>query len=264
MKNDALTSDATARFSYSGNLADQALPELLFKISQYKVPGVVAIRSKQIIKQIFVREGKIIFATSNAPEDHLGEFLFRCGKISRIDYDRSVELLSKNKGKWQGEILIDMKAISKEELPWAVRSHQQAIVWSVFNWFEGEVTFSIGSFRQSKPIQLDVPIPRAILDGVRNIHNAKKVISLLGSRHTVLIPESNSLLEIEMIGADEKEREIMKRVDGKTTLYDLCANAPYPAQETAKILYGLYTLRLLKREESRGIHILSTLPVAGF
>jgi len=255
---------ATGRFFYSGNLVDQPLPELLFKISQYKVPGVLAIRNKQIIKQIFIRDGKIIFAASNAPDDHLGEFLFRCGKINRIDYDRSGELLSKQKGKWQGEILIEMKAISKEELPWAVRSHQQAIVWSVFNSFEGEVTFSIGTFRQNKPIQLDLPIPRAILDGVRNIHNAKRVISYLGSRNTILVPESNSLLEIEMIGADEKEREIMKRVDGKTILYDLCANAPYPAHETAKILYGLYTLRLLRRQEPEGIHILSTLPVAGF
>jgi hypothetical protein len=103
-----------------------------------------------------------------------------------------------------------------------------------------------------------------ILDGVRNIHNAKRVISYLGMRNTIFEAEEHALLEMEMIGADEKERELFKRVDGKTTLYDLCANSPYPPQETAKILYGLYTLKLIRKKESEGVHIVSTPPSPGF
>ena len=256
--------EGSPKFSYSSNLSDHTLPELLYKIAQYKVPGVLTFRNKNIVKQVFFRDGKITFAASNAPDDHLGEFLFRCGKISRIDFDKSVELLSRQKGKWQGEILIEMKAISREELPWAVRSHQQAIVWSLFNWFEGEVNFNIGTFREGRPIMLDLPIARTILDGVRHIQNAKRLISHMGSRNTVLEAEPNALLEVELIGADEKEREVLKRVDGTTTLYDLCANAPYPPHETAKILYGLFTLRLVQRKEAEGVHIVSTLPAADF
>jgi hypothetical protein len=156
-----------------------------------------------------------------------------------------------------------MKALSREELPWAVKSHQQMIVWSLFNWFEGDVTFHIGNFKD-KPIQLDLPTPRAILDGVRNIHQAKRVISFMGARNTVLEAEQNALLNIELFGADDKEREILRRIDGKTTLYDLCANAPFPAQETAKILYGLYTLKLIHKKDLEGLHVVSTLPTPNF
>src|SRR5687768_9870076 len=108
------------QFAYNAKLSEQPLPELLFTIAQYKVPGVLAIIHGSITKQIFIRDGNIIFAASNSPDDHLGEFLFRCGKISRIDYDKSIELMSKDKGKWQGQILIEMGALKTDELPWAV------------------------------------------------------------------------------------------------------------------------------------------------
>jgi hypothetical protein len=251
-------------FTYSGNLVEQHLPEILFTIAQYKVPGVLAIHQQAITKQVFLRDGNIIFAASNSPDDHLGEFLFRCGKISRVDYDKSIELMTKEKGRWQGEILIDMGALKKDELQWAVRSHQQAIVWSLFNWFEGDVNFHLGSFRQSKPIQLDIPIPRAILDGVRHIQNTKKVIGIMGNRNTILRSEENALLCIEMYGAEEKERAVLRLVDGKTTLYDLCANSPFAPHETARILYGLFTLKLIQRKDPDGIRVVSGLAAPSF
>ncbi len=250
---------SSPRFAYSGSLAEQPLPEILFTIAQYKVPGVLTIKHGSVTKQVFAEDARIIFAASNEAEDHLGEFLFRCGKISRVDYDKSIELLSKEKGKWQGEILIDMGALKKDELPWAVRSHQQAIVWSLFNWIHGDVTFHPGKFKHSKPIQLDIPIPRSILDGVRHIQNAKHTITLMGSRNTIMEKEENALLGIEIYGADDKERTVLRMVDGKTVLYDLCANSPYTPHETARILYGLFTLKLIHPVHQEGIRVTSGL-----
>src|SRR6266487_6985291 len=89
-----------SQFSYTGNLGIHPLPELLFTIGQYKVPGAITLTSHGVTKQVFIRDGKIIFAASNAPDDHLGEFLFRCGKVSRKDYDKSIEIMSRSKGKW--------------------------------------------------------------------------------------------------------------------------------------------------------------------
>jgi hypothetical protein len=250
-------------FSYSGNLQQNPLPELLCKIGQYKVPGVITVTHRQLSRQIFIHDGVIIFATSNSQEDHLGEFLFRFGKISRRDLDHSIEQLQKRKGRRQGEILVGMKALPGQELAWAIRAHQQAIVWSLFNWFEGDLTFNIGTYKEQEAIKLDLTIPRAILDGVRNIHQAKRIVAYMGSRNTVFEAQEDSLLSIEAIGADEKEREILKSVDGKTILYDLCDHSPYGAHETARILYGLYILKLI-RKKTEGIRIVSSLPSSNF
>lgn len=250
-------------FSYSGNLQENPLPELLYKIGQYKVPGVITVTHRQMSRQIFIRDGIIFFATSNSQEDHLGEFLFRFGKISRKDLDHSIEQLQRRKGRRQGEILVELKALPAQELAWAVRAHQQAIVWSLFNWFEGDLTFNIGTYKEEETIKLDLTIPRTILDGVRSIHQAKRIVTYMGSRNTVFETQEDSLLAIEAIGADEKEREILKRVDGKAVLYDLCDRSPYGAHETARILYGLYILKLV-RKKPEGIRIVSSLPPSNF
>jgi Domain of unknown function (DUF4388) len=238
-------------FTYAGDLSEQPLPEVLFTIGLYKVPGVLTFSRKQVTKQIFIRDGHIVFAASNSWEDHLGEFLFRCGKISRVDLDQSVKLLSRSTGKREGDILIEMKAIQAQELIWAVRSHQQAIVRSLFNWFDGSMKFEIGNFKESETIQLDILIPKAILDGVRNIQQARKIIGFLGDKSTILEPEENAGLALELFGGEEKEKEILKRVDGKTTLYELCADSSYGAQETAKILYALLTLKLIRKRNEQ-------------
>ena len=156
-----------------------------------------------------------------------------------------------------------MGALASQDLAWAVRSHQQAILWSLFNWFEGEMVFNIGNFKEDEPIQLNVTIPRAILDGVRNIQNAKRIINYIGARATVLEPEENALLAIEMFEADDKEREILKQVDGKTTLYELCAASTFGPHETARILYGCYVLKLIRRKTDSGIRVVSGLQERG-
>jgi hypothetical protein len=250
-------------YSYTGDLRETPLPELLFTIGQYKVPGLLSFKQKQVTKEIYVRDGRILYATSNAKEDHLGEFLFRCGKITRAQLDQSVQSLMRMKVRRQGQLLVEMKALSARELTWAVQSHQQSIVWSLFNWFEGHMQFKLGYLKQKEPILLDLPIPRAILDGVRHIPNAKRIMPYLGSRSTILEVEPDAWLVIELFGADEKEREILKRVDSNTSLYDLCAGTPYGAHETAKILYGLLTLKVI-RKKADGIRMFSALPASSF
>lgn len=250
-------------FSYHGDLSQHPLPELLFTIGQYRVPGVLTFTNSQAIKKLYIRDGRIIFASSNLHEDDLGEFLFKCGKITRSDLDKSVEAILRTRTKRQGQVLVEMKALAPTDLPWAVRSHQQAILWSLFNWFEGHMDFNIGNFVEDEPILLDVTIPRAILDGVRNIHNAKRIINFIGNRTTVLEPEENALLAIEMFEADEKERAILKLVDGKISLYDLCAASPYGPHETAKIIYGCCVMKLIRRK-NEGIRIVSGLQKGRF
>lgn len=245
-------------FSYSGDLSENPLPELLYTIGQYRVPGVLTFTHLKSVKKLYIRDGRIIFASSNLHEDDLGEFLFRCGKIGRSAKDRSAEMAFRSRDKRQGQILVEMKALDEKDLLWAVRSHQQAILWSLFNWFEGQMIFNIGSFVENEPILLDVTIPRAILDGVRCIQNAKRIINYIGTRSTVLEPEENALLAIEMFEADEKERAILKLVDGKIPLYDLCAASPYGPHETAKILYGCCVLKLIRRKND-GVRVVSGL-----
>ena len=252
-------------FSYKGSLSEHPLPEILFTINQYRVPGVLTFTHKHECKRLFLRDGHIIFAASNLKEDELGDFLLRCGKIDRVQYAVASRLLKENKRKRIGQILVDMNAIQESDLNWAVRAHQQSILWSLFSWTHGTTVFNIGNFKQTEPILLDLTIPRAIIDGVRNMSQAKRIIGYVGSRKTMLEQDPDAQLTLELYNPDESEREILRMVDGLTNLYEICSTSPHGPHETAKILYAFWILKLIRRKDDiHGVRIASSLAASRF
>ncbi len=84
----------------------------------------------------------------------------------------------------------------------------------------------------------------------RNITLAKRVIGFVGDRKTILEKKEDSQLTLEMHEPDETEREVLRKVDGETSLYDICASSPSGPHETAKVLYALWVLKLIHRKDS--------------
>jgi Domain of unknown function (DUF4388) len=252
-------------FSYKGSLSEHPLPDILFTISQYRVPGVLTFTHKHARKRLFLQDGHIIFAASNLKEDELGDFLLRCGKIDRVQLAVASRILKEGKRKRIGQILVDMTAIQESDLNWAVRAHQQSILWSLFNWTDGITVFNIGNFKQTEPILLDLTIPRAIIDGIRNMGQAKRIIGYVGTRKTILEQDPDAQLTLELYNPDESEREILRMVDGLTSLYEICSASPHGPHETAKILYAFWILKLIRRkDEVHGVRIESSLSTSHF
>ncbi len=254
-----------SQFSYKGSLSEHPLPELLFTINQYRVPGVLTFSHKHTCKRLFLRDGCVVFAASNLEEDELGDFLFRCGKITRVQLAAASRILRNSKRKRIGQILVEMQAIQENDLIWAVRSHQQMILWSLFNWTEGTAIFNIGNFKESESILLDLTIPRAILDGIRNMTEAKRIIGYVGNRKTVLEQDKVAQLTLELYDPDEPEREILRLVDGQTTLYEICTSSVYGPHETAKIIYAFWVLKLVHRkDEAQRVRVASSFSSSRF
>jgi two-component system, OmpR family, response regulator len=252
-------------FSYKGSLSEHPLPEILFTINQYRVPGVLTFTHKHECKRLFLRDGNIIFAASNLKEDELGDFLLRCGKIDRVQYAVASRILKDSKRKRIGQILVEMNAIQQSDLNWAVRAHQQSILWSLFSWNDGTTVFNIGNFKQAEPILLELTIPRAIIDGIRNMSQAKRIIGYVGTRKTLLEQDPDAQLALELYSPDESEREILRMVDGLTTLYEICSTSAHGPHETAKILYAFWILKLIRRKDDiHGVRIESSLTPSRF
>jgi hypothetical protein len=48
------------------------------------------------------------------------------------------------------------------------------------------------------------------------------------------------------MGLDAEDFALLSLVDGKRTLYDLCARGPKPGKDNAKFLYAMYALELVR------------------
>lgn len=240
-------------YIYEGDLIETPLPEVLQKINYYRVPGVLTVSNEMGKKEIFISGGEVIFASSSFEEDRLGEYLLSKGVISQAQYDKSVELL-KATGKRQGKIFIEMGALTPQQLLEVVKEQVTAIVWSLFNWVQGRITFKVGKFKEDEVIKLNLDTRVVILEGIKRINDPKRVVKWLGKKEDIFEPTENALVLLPSLPLSIDEKRIFRYVDGRRTFINLLEISPLDSAKTAKILYALYILGLIKKRDS-GIKI---------
>lgn len=237
--------------AYQTDLTQTPLPEILVTVYRHKAPGAIECRRGNELKEIFLDRGHIVFATSNQVRDSLGDRLLNEGRISRDAYDESVRRLLSS-GKRQGTILLEMRVLDSHSMVEAVREQIQDIVWSVFSWDGGRIAFTPGLDRHQEFVRLDIPIPTAILEGVRHMPDAKALLARVGSRTTVVARTGQ---EVEELALDEDEEKLLSRVDGKHALGDLVATPPLSAGVNARLLYAFFVLGLIAAKPSSAVRV---------
>src|SRR5688572_9137113 len=122
-----------------GQLGQAPLPDILEHMRTSNATGILSLVSGGARKALYLKDGRVVFASSNLPNDRLGEILIRDGKITVEEYEASIRAI--HKGKRQGKALVEMGALSPKDLWDGVQFQVREIVYSVFQWEEGEFHF---------------------------------------------------------------------------------------------------------------------------
>ena len=231
-------------FIYRGDLSESTLPEMLATIHKYHVPGVMKLRQDDMVKRIYILDGDVIFASSSDRSESLGEFLLARGRITKVQLRISTDEMTRSPGMRHGRVLVQLGFLQPEELGPLVREQVQTILWSMFDWDHGTVTFEVGHFREDEVYKIKIPTPRAILSGCKRIRAGKKITSKLGGKNVVfrrlVVPDHLSGLRLEA-----GERQLLEMVDGKRTFIELCQAGPFGPGINARIVYALSLLGLI-------------------
>jgi hypothetical protein len=235
------------KFEYRGDLGVTPLPEILATIHRYRVPGVVIVSRDGRVRRIALDEGVVVFASSNEREVSLGMSLLRRG-ILTPELAREADTRRTRDGLRLGNVLLQMGILTPEDLNRAVADQVREILWGAFDWDSGEVVFEIGEHAAGPVVRLDLPIPEAILEGIRRAADVRRFVQRLGNAQTILEKQPSALLDL----FSEPERSLFEKVDGRTPLQPLCAKGPGTVPENARLLYAFYCLGLLCKRRRSG------------
>jgi Domain of unknown function (DUF4388) len=240
---------AEKTFQYRGDLRQTTLPDILFTVNHHRLPGVIEARQAGQVKEVWVREGSVVHAASNHREDSLGRFLLRTGKISEAAFTETMQERATSERRF-GALLVERGTLAPGQVYQAIKEQTEEIVWSLFTWEEGEVTYRISEFGDTSMVRIHLPLRRVIVQGIRRSPSAKALVARLGRKESVYEPcyRVEDLIEIGL-GADEYR--LLARVDGRRDLADLCNNGPLPAAENARLLYAFQVLQLIRRAEDQ-------------
>ncbi|MGE5233640.1 MAG: DUF4388 domain-containing protein [Acidobacteriota bacterium] len=237
-------------YQYRGELQQTSLPEMFFKIHHFSVPGIMQARRGEIEKRVFLRSGNVVHAASTDLDDSLGAFLQRTGRLKHEEFEAVMRDRS-SKEQRLGVLLVERGLMSPAEVYAAVCDQVEEILWSLFRWEDGEVTFAISEFPDDDMVRINLPIRRVIVQGIRRAPSAKSLVARLGSRETMFEP-AYRVEDLIEIGLEGPEYQLLNMVNGRRSLYDLCLQGPLSQSENAKLLYAFFVLQLIRRAESSG------------
>ena len=218
-----------------GQIAELPVPDVLQQLRLSKATGILTLVSGGARKALYLTDGRVVFASSNLPNDRLGEILLREGKITVEEYEASIKAITK--GKRQGKVLVEMGALSPKDLWEGVQFQVKEIVYTVFQWDEGQFHFEESSLPEKERITVELDIQDHVLAGLRRVDANGRVQSRF--------PEGDSVLERanpDVPSALEPyEVHVVRLIDGERSVLDICRESEIGDNETLKVLYALLT-----------------------
>lgn len=225
---------------FKGNISILSLSDVLEFLNTSHKTGLLILKRNNERKELYIKEGNVIFASSNLNEDRLGDLILKEGKITQKHYDRSVELMA-GKAKRQGKILIEIGAISPKDLWLWINKQIKKIVFSVFEWTEGNFYFHEGDLPSKENITTDIIIPELIIEGIRNIRNYEVIEKRVPTKD-IIFTQTTKISPLEL---EPHEKHVLGLVDGKKSVDEIINISEIGEKETLKVLYMLLTIDLI-------------------
>jgi len=225
---------------FKGQLSQLPLPDILQHLRLSQATGILSLVSGGARKALYLKEGRVVFASSNLPNDRLGEILIREGKITVEEYDTSIRAISK--GKRQGKVLVEMGALSPKDLWEGVQFQVQEVVYSIFQWEDGQFHFEESTLPEKERITVDLDIQDLVLVGLRRVD--------AGGPIQARYPENDLLLERstegKVHGLQPYEEHVLHLVDGDRSVVEISRESEIGDNETLKLLYALLSTGVVR------------------
>lgn len=259
---DQRASSDAKHFEYRGDLAETPLTEILARVARFNVPGVLRAERDEVTTEVYVRDGHVIHAGSSDIGTSLGVYLRRVGLLSQDQFRRVMRERRRTTDRL-GVLLVERGLMAPSQVHEAIQRQTEAIVWSLFSWWQGSVTFKLGAWDPVEMIGIHLPLGRVIIDGIKRESDVKHLISRIGGRKTVLEPAFSFEDTVE-VGLEADDFALLSMVDGRRTLYDLCAQGPKAGKDNAKFLYAMFVLQLVKPRRVESDSTTAPTPIRAF
>ncbi len=223
-----------------GELGLGTLPWLLARLNHEQATGVLHVLIDGVERRVFFKWGFVLFASSGHPVDRLDQRLLKEGQISSSTVEQAHERL-KATGKRFGECLVEMRAVTEENLLRAVERQVRDIITFLFSISRGHFRFEPSEELLDDDLMLDLPMQQILLDGIRSMTDPLALRIGVGPMTDVLHLEGRrpSLDEPPL---NASEAFLLSRIDGKSSVLDLLAISPLGEVETLRSLAALLSV----------------------
>jgi len=221
-----------------------SLVEFLLKINKSKQSGVVRCETHNYKKQIIVRSGRLAFAESNLPEEHLANILVKMGLLKRSHLS-GIRALMKT-GKNADRAILESTGLSRENLKETVVEQAVLILSSLLGREDIKVYFYAGEDLVTRDIQLDLPLPELLVIAARRAAKEGRLPGVSNSHQLMLAKNSSDMNEYLNLPLNNYESFAYSLIQAPTLAMDILAQIPAGEAKPEELLRRLLLLGLIK------------------
>ena len=222
-----------------GSLARQPFAHLLQRIYAGRLSGALLLTSAEVKKIVYVENGYPVAVRSNDPTECLGQILLEQRMISAETLAESLRQMKASK-KRQGELLVEMGALSPYNLSRALVLQMEAKLLEVFSWREGRFAFKKGQPAHDQPVRLERTPAALILEGIRRSYDAERMRSVLDPYTGLyLMPSPDRRQRLQDITADPNEQRFVDSLDGTVKYEAALATTMIPTDRARLLLVAM-------------------------
>ncbi|HBL27739.1 MAG TPA: hypothetical protein DD490_12955, partial [Acidobacteria bacterium] len=232
------------RITLQGSLEGFGIADLFSLLNMSRRSGMLLLISEQIQKTVWFRQGEIVFAATNRPEERLGQVLYRTGKLSLeglLDAERHLA-----PGKRFGAVLLERGHLDAPTLAWGVKYQVEEIIYSVFRLTHGSFFFLDGAAAGTDLGQLSIDTNSVLMEGYQRVDELGLIAEHIRGRDTVLRPTGRRP-EGKL---HEQLLRVLGLVDGSTTVAEIIRGTGWGEFNTFKALYKLIQARLVESTDA--------------
>jgi hypothetical protein len=221
------------RISLHGNLESFGIADLFSLLNMSRRSGLLLLIAEQTQKSVNFRNGEIVFAGSNLPEDRLGQVLYRTGKLSReglAEAERHV-----TPGQRFGAMLLERQLIDPPSLLWGVKHQVEEIIYSIFRLTRGSFFLFDGNFVEADLAVASIDTNNVLMEGYQRVDELGLIAQHIRGHGTVLRPTGHKP-EAKL---SERMVRLLGLVDGRSTVEELVRATGWGEFNTFKLLYKL-------------------------
>lgn len=220
-----------------GNLRRTSSAKVLFEMYASSVTGALLFSQGDTKKIVYLRSGYPVSIKSNVVAECLGKILLWDGRITENQWRKSLVVMRET-SKRQGSVLIEMGALTPQQLANGLSLQARFKLCEIFSWTEGHYRLWPGVPPPAELTGLDLSPATIIHEGVRSFMPHKRVLNELRLyTRRYLHPNSNPLWRFQELTVSSEENALLERIDGTATVEELLRTSPLPVTEASALLY---------------------------
>ncbi|MDA8242004.1 MAG: DnaJ domain-containing protein [Nitrospiraceae bacterium] len=229
-----------------GSLRDYSLADILLGLQRTLKSGTLSITSPKAVKKVYIDQGDIIFATSTADEDRLGDVLLQERLLTEEQYVLAGKAKKETKERYAG-ILVRLGFIRPRDLKRVVRLQAQRTLERLFPTHDATFEFDEGSLPAGEVIRLHLSAADLIYKDMKRSAADVLLQACPSERVVDFSPDPATLFQ--HIRLAREDRKIISYVDGKTSIMDILRLSPLGEEDTLRCLYALLEIGIVVLKE---------------